>query len=604
MYNDIWKQSLLKLLPILIFGVWFAALTVFYPLALGYRVVSLLILVMFGFWGHHQFRLRFFVSYNRGEKLIIRQRITKEISFKRVLTAMSEERGLTEILHCIMDEVYQLIPAAQTSSFVVYNPRSGMYEFVEVRSQQLDNFANLQLTPEEVKRRFFNRHKPFIDNQVRKTDEILAEDNQKKFQDYGVPAVILYIPIRIDGEIWGYITLDNWDSPNAFTKWDLHQIEHIQPQLVLAYSWVLRNAEIDEYKNKLKQLFLTGQELAVIDEPDLLIKHVLSLVKNMLSYNDTCIFLVNGDRLIFKGGYSDVEGKYTLTEPDLRIGEGICGWVARYGETLLIDDVSKDERYINWAEGTRSELAVPIKVGNEVLGVLNLENRSYRAFQKEDQELVMTIASQLGIALSNLKHRNDLKKALLQIIEALARSIEMKDNVTGGHCERMEDYAVKVGELLGFTAQQIENLRRAAILHDIGKIGVPGNILGKPGKLTDEEFKIMQEHPTYGANILREVDFLIDVATIVEQHHERVDGKGYPQGIAGEDIRVEARIISVVDAYDAMVSDRPYRKALTQTEAFKELFRHSGSQFDPEVVKTFLRVLEEEGNTLINRCTA
>lgn len=555
-------------------------------------------------WGYFQFRKRFFVDWGRGN-LTIRQRVTKEISFNRVLTAMNEERSLSEILHCIMDEVYQLIPAAQTSSFVVYNPKSGMFEFVEVKSQKLDSFASFQLTPEEVRFKFYNRYKPFIDNKVVESDQILAESNRKKFQEYGVPAAIMYVPIWINGDLKGYITLDNWQSRNAFSKWDLRQIEHIQPQLVLAYSRVLRNAEVAEYRNKLEQLYRMGRELAVIDEPDELVRHVLSLVRNTLSYNDICIFAKQGNKLIFKGGYSDVEGKYT-EEPDLCVEEGVCGWVACHGETLLIDDVTQDPRYVKWGASTRSELAVPIKIGDEVWGVLNLENKGYRAFQKEDKELIITIASQMGIALSNLKSRNDLKKAVLQIIEALARSIETKDNVTGGHCERMEDYAVKIGELLRFDQQRLETLRRAAILHDIGKIGVPGNILEKPGKLTDEEFKIMQEHPTYGANILREVDFLRDVAVIVEQHHERVDGRGYPRGLMGGEIRLEARIISVLDAFDAMISDRPYRKALPRMEAVRELHRNINTQFDGEMVELLMQVLqaEEDENQILQRNSA
>jgi len=187
----------------------------------------------------------------------------------------------------------------------------------------------------------------------------------------------------------------------------------------------------------------------------------------------------------------------------------------------------------------------------------------------------------------------------IQEILQLARSVEEKDEVTEGHCHRLQRLAVATGERLNLGADQLITLSYAAYLHDVGKIKVPDKILNKPGSLTDEEWVEMRRHPDYGAEMLAGKEFLRDAARIVRAHHERYDGSGYPDGLAGDAVPIEAQIIAVVDAYDAMVSDRPYRKALSQASALAELRKNAGSQFAPRVVTAFLRVLgssDGEGN--------
>lgn len=594
MRKDFWKHPLMQFAPFFAFFLWFSLLTLFGAIHGVLRFFSFLMAVGVYGWGYYFFRSRFFFEFQHG-RLTVRQRVVEELSvLNRVLTMMNEERSLQDILRCIVDEAFHLIPTAQSSSFVIYNPTKGLYEFVEVKSQSAEYFTDLFLTPEDVEKKFAGRTRPFVDNKVDKSDQKYSEETRQRFEHYGFPKAIMYIPIRIEGQLKGYITLDNWHDKNAFSAWELHQIEQIQPQLTLAYIRAQRNAELADYKAKLEHLLRSGQELAIIDEPDVLIKQVLYLIKNTLHYTDVCILLVEDDRLVYRGGYRFGEEESFPRSCSFPLHAGICGWVVTHQEPVIVNDVEKDPRYQEVFSGNCAELAVPIKVGNEVLGVINLESTVMNIFTKEDQDLMMGIASQLGVALSNLRHQRELKTALVQIIEALARSIETKDNVTGDHCERMEEFALQVGQAMQLSPDRLENLRQAAILHDIGKIGVPGSILDKPGKLTDEEFAIMKNHPTYGADILREVDFLKDVATVVEQHHERMDGRGYPKGLKGEEICLEARIISIVDAYDAMTSDRPYRSALFKEAALEELSRHAGTQFDPMIVELFTRLLAEE----------
>lgn len=176
----------------------------------------------------------------------------------------------------------------------------------------------------------------------------------------------------------------------------------------------------------------------------------------------------------------------------------------------------------------------------------------------------------------------------------LATDIELKDMYTEEHCQRIELLSVRIGEKLRLSGGQIERLINSAYLHDLGKTVVPHEVLSKPGKLTDAEWEHIRRHPIAGRQMLQDT-FLSEVGSIIEQHHEREDGKGYPLGLSGREISIEAKIISVADAFDAMTSDRPYRKAMSTEQAVSEISRLRGEQFAPEVVDAFLEVIAEEG---------
>lgn len=186
-----------------------------------------------------------------------------------------------------------------------------------------------------------------------------------------------------------------------------------------------------------------------------------------------------------------------------------------------------------------------------------------------------------------------LSEQIGELVE-MARQVEEKDNYTAMHCERLQKYATLTGERLGLPPHRMEHLIYAALLHDVGKTGVPVTILGKPGPLTEAEMAEMRKHPVVGAQLVAET-YLKDVARIVAQHHERFDGSGYPLGLVGSQITLEACIVACVDAYDAMTSNRPYRGALPVSEAVAELRRNRGRQFHPRVVDALVKILVDEG---------
>lgn len=298
----------------------------------------------------------------------------------------------------------------------------------------------------------------------------------------------------------------------------------------------------------------------------------------------------DADELFFEVATGEKGEK--LKEIRLKIGEGIAGWVAKTGECVLSDDVQSDPRFFRTADMlseyvTRTMVAVPVMSGGRVIGVLQAVNKHSGSFSSEDRDLLVSLAHQVAPAIENARMYETLRDTFYGVSMALAEALEMKDYYTGGHTNRVSKYCMAIANRLDLGEKDMESLWLASILHDIGKIGVSDLVLQKPGKLNDEEFQVMSKHSQYGSEILSHIRSHRAVIPGVRGHHEQFNGRGYPDGLQGEEIPLIARIITVADAYDAMTSDRPYRKALSHKEAMAELNRCKGTQFDPELVDAF-----------------
>ncbi len=208
---------------------------------------------------------------------------------------------------------------------------------------------------------------------------------------------------------------------------------------------------------------------------------------------------------------------------------------------------------------------------------------------------VILFLGPLLLARYSFKLYVDMRNVYLSTIQALSKSLEAKDPFTSGHSNRVEKYAVELAEAFNLSFGRIQNIKIAAALHDIGKIGINDQILNKAAKLTQEEYKHVMEHPAIGADIICNVDFLKGITGIIKHHHERYDGTGYPDGLKEDQIPIEACILAIADSYDAMTTDRPYRKALTQEEAIKEIEENSGTQFHPVLAKEFIEIIKSRG---------
>jgi putative nucleotidyltransferase with HDIG domain len=241
----------------------------------------------------------------------------------------------------------------------------------------------------------------------------------------------------------------------------------------------------------------------------------------------------------------------------------------------------------------QSYIAFPLKTPKKIIGVLNLIRvEGTISFSHVDLEIINVLASQSSISIDNVQLYQDIRDNYLKTIRAFALAVEAKDRYTHGHSENVMKYTVVLAKHLGLPEDEIENVKYAGLLHDIGKIGISEFILNKPSRLTQYEFDEIKKHPGVGAKILADVPFLQPLVPLVLHHHEFFDGNGYPDGIAGDKIPLGARILSVADVFEAMTSNRPYRKALLPDMVVKALIAGKGKQFDPRIVDAFLEVLK------------
>ena len=292
-----------------------------------------------------------------------------------------------------------------------------------------------------------------------------------------------------------------------------------------------------------------------------------------------------------RGPLAEVMTEFLLTEQPA--SEGVNGRVARSGATALVPDTAKDPDYVVRDPQTdpRSELAVPIVMEGSVWGVLNIEATDAGALGEPDVVLLEAIATSFGVAVHRVKLVSDLEGAFTTALAALTSTVEAKDDYTACHGEDVALLAERVALRMQLSSAQARDVRYAAMLHDLGKVAVPSEILLKPGPLTDDEWVTMRSHAAIGGELVARIDAFAHLAPAVRASHERWDGGGYPDGLAGEEIPLAARIISACDTYDAIVTDRPYRPARTAQEACDELRRVADTQLDASVVEAVLSEL-------------
>lgn len=273
----------------------------------------------------------------------------------------------------------------------------------------------------------------------------------------------------------------------------------------------------------------------------------------------------------------------------IRPGEGIVGSVWASGQAEIINEVAADPRFIpaNYNYPISSMICAPLKTKENVIGVAFLSSEAPAAYTAEDLKLFTTLTYQAAVAIENAGLYEQLQETFFTTVYTLAETIEKRDPYTGNHTKRVMEYSLAIGRTLELAEAELTRLQLAAVLHDIGKIGVRDDVLLKPGRLTDEEFAAIKQHSICGAEIMAGISQLQHIIPGIKHHHERYDGRGYPDGLQGEEIDVIARIIAVADTFDAMITDRPYRRGLDIDVAYAELEKNAGTQFDPMVVEAF-----------------
>lgn len=301
-----------------------------------------------------------------------------------------------------------------------------------------------------------------------------------------------------------------------------------------------------------------------------------------------------------------------LQHSRLRPGEGYAGKAALERRMVIVRDLQEERDGLRRSpqiarEGFASYVGVPLVAKGQLKGVLEIFHRSKLGLEPDWMEFLDQLASQAALAIGNATQFDELQRTNLSLtlaydatLEGWSQAVDLRDPEIGGHTRRVTELTLQVAQALGIEPDKLEHVRRGALLHDVGTMGISDSILLKPGPLTNEEWAAMRKHPVYAYELLAPIDFLRPVLDIPYCHHEKWDGSGYPQGLQGEQIPLPARAFAIVDVWDALTSNRPYRPAWNREEAWDHIRGQSGSHFDPRVVEEFMRLVWH-GRTALGR---
>lgn len=366
--------------------------------------------------------------------------------------------------------------------------------------------------------------------------------------------------------------------------------------------------ELLEQMEQVLTLLDTAQALNTTMDPQDVLEMILKQAAETLNAEAGTLWILNEDdqtisaRAVIGPSASAIMG-LTLNKND-----GIVGDVIRTGETVLIEDVLQDKRWSSRIDAesgfvTSSMLTVPLKVKTQQLGALQLLNKQgSRYFNEQDRRLATALANHSALALHNSQMYSQLYQFFISLVKTLARVLDARDPYTAGHSERVSRYSLMIAEGLHLSKEDKKELERAALLHDIGKLGIPDQVLGKTTGLTDTEYDLIKTHTTIGADILRTIEpkkLIAHSVQVALMHHERLNGSGYPNGLTDLQIPLFARIVGIADSFDAMTTDRPYKKGATYEEGLEELARCKGSHYDSQLVDVFIDEFKKQNSSFV-----
>ncbi|NUP99219.1 MAG: GAF domain-containing protein [Armatimonadetes bacterium] len=435
---------------------------------------------------------------------------------------------------------------------------------------------------------------------------VRAEDSLKE-GDRSLPSA-LCVPLQVVGRTIGVLNVSDRAGGGNFTERDLDFLQALGRQAAMAINNARLYDAVKARAEALSALNTIGRALTGSLERDQVLGRVLQDALRLLDCRKGSLMLIQTEQdedppydpqqpFVEVAGEPErflqivvAEGlpEEVVENTRIRLGEGIAGGVAATGEPAVLGQGEV-------AEGSSSRdrsasLCLPLHAKEQIIGVLNLSDHIAGEFSDEEIELAVTLAAQAATAIENAQLYVDLRDQFVHSIRVIANAIDARDPYTRGHSDRVARYSRLIACEMGLSDDEIETIYYAGLLHDVGKIGIRDNILLKDGKLTDEEFDVMKHHPVKSAEIIYPVKQLRRILPGLRHHHERFSARGYPDGLHEEQIPLMARVIGVADTYDAMTSDRPYRKALPRRVALEELAKNRGSQFDPTCVNAFLEL--------------
>ncbi|MEE9599298.1 MAG: HD domain-containing phosphohydrolase, partial [Anaerolineales bacterium] len=413
----------------------------------------------------------------------------------------------------------------------------------------------------------------------------------------------LGLPMTSKGKVIGMIALDRYQVI-PFTEIEIQMAAAIASQAAMAIENAHLYGEATARLDHLSSMREIDQAISGSLDLGLTLNILIGHVIKQLGIDAAAILLINPELLTLEFIAGQGFRTEVLQHTNLRMGEGFAGEAALGRKIIKVSDLNNLNTGFLRSPKFRLEefvayIGIPLIAKGNITGVLEIYQRKPLDHDPEWMAFLETLSGQAAIAIENINLINDLQisnqnlvQAYDATIEGWAQALELRDMETVGHSRRVVDMTMKLARALDINPKDLQHIRRGALLHDIGKMGIPDNILQKPDKLTDEEWVIMQEHPVYAHKWLSQIPFLERALDIPYFHHEKWDGSGYPQGLKGEQIPLAARIFSIADVWDALNSDRPYRKAWPLKKILAHFQEQTGKHFDPYVVEAFIKLIE------------
>jgi GAF domain-containing protein len=514
---------------------------------------------------------------------------------------MATQKDLPTLLEIIIEHARKLLNSPSGFIYFYDNSTEELELIIESGS---DTLRGLRLRlGEGMAGRVAQTHLPLIVDDYR-----TWEGRTPKYTDMSTIAVV-EVPMLFDAELMGVLGVQEIGKiERKYTASDVRLLNLFAAQAASA----VHNARLfDEAQRRLKHIqALRDIDMAITGSVDLRVtlNVILERVSSQLQVDAADILLFNLHRQVLEYAGSHGFRTRALHQTRLRLDEGYAGQAAFESRIIHIADLSKEPNGLMRApllvnEGFVSYYAVPLIAKGQVKGVLEIYHRSNLNPDREWLDFLEALAGQAALAIDNtvlfenLQSTNtELALAYDATIKGWSRALDLRDKETEGHTQRVTEITLRLARSMGISEDKLVHVQRGALLHDIGKVAVPDHILFKPGPLTEEEWKIMRHHPVYAYNLLSPISYLSAALDIPYYHHEKWDGSGYPHGLIGDQIPLAARIFAVVDVWDALCSNRPYRPAWSEDKALEYIHEQSGKHFDPQVVEAFWSML---GDSLV-----
>ncbi|MCX8063108.1 MAG: GAF domain-containing protein [Anaerolineales bacterium] len=535
----------------------------------------------------------------------ITERKQRELELKalaQITQAISEEADFQVLTERLIRAALLAVPSAQKGSFAIATEPNRLKVIALVGYQDPSVRGMTYPIQWGYGGRCFRLQKPLLIADVQQDEELRSDGNSAVIEEVRQLRSAVVAPLLTHEQVRGVISFES-NQPNAFTEEDLNLLNTLANTLAL----VLHNAQLHEETTRrvrqLQAVQTVGKALTATLDVRLVFEVLLQQVLSQLSADAVGLLLYNPHLQTLEYAANSGFRSRIYEQTSLSLATSLAGRAAMERQIFTVTDLRElSEGFAQTfrQEGFQGYGAAPLIVKGKLKGVLEVFYRRSFAPDADWKRLLEMLADQAALAIDNAEMFEELRCANLKLslayeatIEGWSKALELRDKETEGHTLRVTELTLRLAERLGVDPALFPHIRRGCILHDVGKIAIPDSVLLKPTALSEEEWALMRQHPTLAYQMLSSIEYLQPALNIPYCHHERWDGSGYPRGLKGEEIPLEARIFAIVDVWDALTNDRPYRKAWSRQEALKYIRDQAGKQFDPRVVKIFLEAMEE-----------